>query len=165
MRTFFSSAALTAMLACLSGAGHAEVRVLNVWASTTEDQQNSASVYMTILSTTAITLVGAHTPAAKTTEILEVEEARTQGNEVVTRAIQDGIQIQPRQALDLRPSGYHVQLSNDSEPYKAGVKIPLTLQFKDSAGTEFSVLIQPEMLSRFSFQGPQIDRNITYAPR
>ena len=120
---------------------------------------------MTILSTTAITLVGAHTPAAKTTEILEVEEARTQGNEVVTRAIQDGIQIQPRQALDLRPSGYHVQLSNDSESFKAGVKIPLTLQFKDSAGKEFSVLIQPEMLSRFGFQGPQIDRNITYAPR
>jgi len=148
--------------ACSSGSGSAasgsagsgKIEVSGAWARTSPMVEGAGAAYMVIENTgsEADVLIGASSPAAKTTEVHEtylVEEspaASMDGGMASPAASADGgmgsggtmmgmrpiprLDIPAGGSVELKPGSYHIMLIELVAPLKAGEKIDITLTFE-----------------------------------
>lgn len=100
------------------------------WARTVLPGQASSGAYMTLTSREPLTLVGAVSPAAG---IIEIHQMKMDGDVMKMRAV-DTLELAPGKPLEFRPNGYHFMLMDLKAGFRAGSRVPLTLQFRDARG-------------------------------
>ena len=59
---------------------------------------------------------------------------KMEGDMMRMRAVAGGIELPPRQTVELKPGGYHLMLTDLKKPLVAGETVPLILEFVDRAG-------------------------------
>jgi len=141
--------------ACSSGsAGAGKIEVSGAWARTSPMIEGAGAAYMVIKNTgsDADALIGASSPAAKTTEVHEtyvVEESPAAsmdgGMESPAASMEGGmgsggtmmgmrpiprLDIPAGGSVELKPGSYHIMLIELVAPLKAGDKIDITLTFE-----------------------------------
>ena len=122
--------ALTLVAATAVHAQPAPVAASAPWARAVLQGQASSAAYMTLTAREPLTLLGATSPAAG---IIEVHEMWMDGDVMKMRA-RDSVALAPGKPLELRPGGYHFMLMDLKAPFRAGMAVPLTLQFRDAQG-------------------------------
>ncbi len=59
---------------------------------------------------------------------------KMEGDVMRMRAVAGGLELPPRQPVELKPGGYHLMLTDLKKPLVVGETVPLTLEFVDRAG-------------------------------
>lgn len=108
----------------------AAVNVTNAWARAVLPGQVSSGGYMVLTAREPLKLVGATSPAAG---IVEIHQMKMDGDVMKMRAV-DTLDLAVGKPLEFKPGGYHFMLMDLKKPFRAEVRIPLTLQFKDAQG-------------------------------
>ena len=111
--------------------GVAAVDVRDAWVRFAVKGQSGTGAFMTLAAPSGARLTGASTPVAGQAEI---HEMKMEGDVMRMRAVAGGIDLPPRQPVELKPGGYHLMLTDLRKPLAAGEKVPLTLEFVDRAG-------------------------------
>jgi copper(I)-binding protein len=117
-------------------AGVAAVEVRDAWVRQTVPGQSGTGAFMKLTAPSGARLVGASTPAAG---VAEVHEMKMEGDTMKMRAVTGGLELPPRQTVELKPSGLHVMLMDLKQPIAKGGSIPLTLRFEDAKGVKSSL--------------------------
>ena len=126
----------TAMM--IPAAALGQVSVANPWVRSTVPGQAVAGAYMEIRSPSAVNLVKASSPAAKT---VEIHEMRMEGNVMRMREV-PRIEVPAGQAVQLKPGGYHVMLIDIARPMSKGDVVPISLVFEQAGKPEQTVTVQ-----------------------
>ena len=111
--------------------GVAAVDVRDAWVRFAVTGQSGTGAFMTLTAPSGARLVGVSTPVAG---LAEVHEMKMEGDVMRMRAVAGGLELPPRQAVELKPGGYHLMLTELKKPLVAGETVPLTLEFVDRAG-------------------------------
>jgi hypothetical protein len=121
---------------CTSGAS-ASIKVTDAWARAATGM---GAAYMTIQNTgsAADALVGASSPAAKTTEVHETvvmgspdpSASAAPGDGMMGMRPIARLEIPAGGTVELKPGSYHVMLVDLTQELKAGDKIEITLKFE-----------------------------------
>ncbi len=119
--------------------GVAAVDVKDAWVRQTVPGQSGTGAFMKLNAPSGARLVGAATPAAG---VAEVHEMKMEGDVMKMRAVQGGLELPPRQTVELKPSGYHVMLMDLKQPIIKGSTVPLTLNFIDTKGVKTALEIK-----------------------
>lgn len=104
-------------------AGHA-------WARATAPGQNTAGVYMELVSAADAALVGIETPVAARAQM---HSMRMDDGVMRMRALEK-IDLPAGKAVKLAPGGLHVMLLDLKQPLKVGDTLPLTLSVRSASG-------------------------------
>ena len=83
--------------------------------------------------------VGVATPVAGNAE---VHEMKMDGDVMRMREVNGGLDLPPRQAVELKPGGYHLMLTDLKQPLVVGETVPLTLEFVDRDGRKSVARLQ-----------------------
>jgi len=102
---------------------YAAVTVTDAWVKVTAPGQTTGAAYLKIKSDAAAKLVGASSPAAKTTQI---HEMKVENNVMQMRPI-DALDLPAGKTVELKPGSYHIMLIDIVKPLKVGATVPLTL--------------------------------------
>src|SRR5262249_39356077 len=104
------------------------ITVTGAFARATLKGAASAATYFTVRNTgtTADTLVGADTPAAKSASL---HSMRMNGNVMEMSAVEGGLAVPPGGSLQLDPNSYHMMLTGMVAPYVEGQCLEMTLHF------------------------------------
>lgn len=121
---------LVACLACVPV--WAQVKVEAGWARATVQGQKATGAFMKLTADKALKLVSVSSPAAGVTEI---HEMKMDGGVMKMRAV-PALELPARQAVELKPGGYHVMLMDLKTPLMKDASVSLTLTFRDAAGAE-----------------------------
>ena len=111
--------------------GVAAVEVRDAWVRFAVKGQSGTGAFMTLAAPSGARLVGAATPVAGSAE---VHEMKMEGDVMRMRAVTGGLELPPRQPVELKPGGYHLMLTDLKKPLVVGETVPLTLEFVDGAG-------------------------------
>lgn len=111
--------------------GTAAVDVKNAWARPSVPGQSGTGAFMQLTAPQGLRLVGAATPLAG---VAEVHEMQMDGGTMRMRELKDGLPLPARQAVELKPGGYHLMLMDLKQPLAKGTQLPLTLRFVDAKG-------------------------------
>jgi hypothetical protein len=111
--------------------GVAAVEVRNAWVRFAVKGQSGTGAYMTLAAPSGARLTGISTPVAA---LAEVHEMKMEGDVMRMRAVTGGLELPPRQPVELKPGGYHVMLMDLKKALVVGETVPLTLEFVDGAG-------------------------------
>ena len=93
--------------------------------------QSGTGAFMTLSAPAGARLVGVATPVAGGAE---VHEMKMDGDVMRMRAVNGGLDLPPRQPVELKPGGYHLMLTDLKKALVVGETVPLTLEFVDRAG-------------------------------
>ncbi|PKM04903.1 MAG: hypothetical protein CVV16_03180 [Gammaproteobacteria bacterium HGW-Gammaproteobacteria-6] len=105
-----------------------ELFIDHPWSRAMPPSAQTGAAYLRIENRgdSADTLLGAETPVAAYTELHEhVHQDGLMKMQQVQR-----LSIEPAQALEFQPGGYHIMLFNLQQPLVAGEQFPLTLEFE-----------------------------------
>ncbi|MBU1358225.1 MAG: copper chaperone PCu(A)C [Gammaproteobacteria bacterium] len=111
--------------------GVAAVDVKDAWVRQTVPGQSGTGLFMKLTAPSGARLVGASTPAAG---IAEVHEMKMEGDTMKMRELPKGLELPPRQTVELKSGGYHMMLMDLKQPMRKGESIPMTLKFQDAKG-------------------------------
>ena len=111
--------------------GVAAVDVRDAWVRFAVKGQSGTGAFMTLAAPSGARLVGVTTPVAG---LAEVHEMKMEGDVMRMRPVAGGLELPPRQPVELKPSGYHVMLTDLKKPLVVGDTVPLELAFVDRAG-------------------------------
>jgi len=111
--------------------GVAAVEVRDAWVRFAVKGQSGTGAFMTLAAPSGARLVGVTTPVAG---LAEVHEMKMEGDVMRMRPVAGGLELPPRQPVELKPSGYHVMLMDLKKPLAVGETVPLELSFVDRAG-------------------------------
>ncbi|MDQ8002641.1 MAG: copper chaperone PCu(A)C [Pseudomonadota bacterium] len=123
--------------------GSALVDASGVWVRAAVPGQSGTGGFMTLAAGAPLKLVGVATPAAG---VAEVHEMKMEGDTMRMRAV-PALALPARQAVELKPGGYHLMLMDLKQPIAAGNVIPLTLSFEDAAGAKSTLVVQAPVLA------------------
>jgi len=115
--------------------GVAAVDVSDAWARATVPGQSGTGAFMKLNAPSGARLVGVATPAAG---VAEVHEMKMEGSTMKMRAV-PALELPARQAVELKPGGYHVMLMDLKQPLVNGSSLPLVLSFEDARGAKSSL--------------------------
>lgn len=118
--------------------GSALVDVSGAWVRAAVPGQSGTGGFMTLAAGAPLKLVGVATPVAG---VAEVHEMKVEGDTMKMRAV-PALALPARQAVELKPGGYHLMLMDLKQPIAAGNVIPLTLTFEDAAGAKSTLAVQ-----------------------
>jgi copper(I)-binding protein len=118
--------------------GVAPVDVQGAWIRPAVPGQSGTGAFMKLSAPSGAKLVGVSTPAAG---VAEVHEMKMDGDTMRMRAVQGGLDLPPRQTVELKPSGFHVMLMDLKQPMTKGATVLLTLRFVDSKGVKSTLEI------------------------
>lgn len=118
--------------------GSALVDASGAWVRAAVPGQSGTGGFMTLAAGAPLKLVGVATPVAG---VAEVHEMKMEGDTMKMRAV-PALALPARQAVELRPGGYHLMLMDLKQPIAAGKVIPLTLTFEDAAGAKSTLVVQ-----------------------
>jgi copper(I)-binding protein len=128
-----------------------DVAVRNVWARATAPGQNTASIYLEIVSNADAALVGVTSPLAKSARM---HTMRTEGGVMKMRAVQK-IELPARKSVTLAPGGLHIMLEGIGRPLRERDKIPIELAI-EGAGGKSMVRTEAEVRPITTTSGPQL---------
>jgi copper(I)-binding protein len=111
--------------------GVAAVDVRDAWVRFAVKGQSGTGAFMTLAAPSGARLVGVATPVAG---VAEVHEMKMERDVMRMRALKDGLDLPPRQPVELKPGGYHLMLMDLKKPLVVGETVPLELSFVDRAG-------------------------------
>jgi hypothetical protein len=111
--------------------GVAAVDVRDAWIRTAVRGQSGTGAFMTLSAPAGARLTGASTPVAG---VAEVHEMKMDGSVMRMRALPGGLELPARQAVALKPGGYHLMLTDLKQALSVGQTVPLTLEFVDREG-------------------------------
>jgi periplasmic copper chaperone A len=125
-------------------------RIDHAWARATPGAASTGAAYFRIESPIDDRLIGLATPVAGKAELhthVEVNGA------MQMRAVEDGLAVPARQAVELKPGGpLHVMLIDLHQKLKAGDSFPLTLTFAKAGPRVVTVKVE-----RLGAMGPTDD--------
>jgi len=124
-------------------AGVAPVDVRDAWVRTAVKGQSGTGAFMKITAPSGGRLVGVSTPDAG---LAEVHEMKMDGDVMRMRAL-PGLDLPARQAVELKPGGYHLMLTQLKQALPVGATVPVTLQFVDSEGRKSTAQLQLPVLA------------------
>jgi hypothetical protein len=105
-----------------------DLQILHPTSRATPKGAPTAVGYLTIQNNGAADrLLSASTPAV---DHVEFHQMSMDGNIMKMRAISGGIVIPAKTSVSLKSGGIHLMLIGPKQPFKAGDKIPLTLDFE-----------------------------------
>jgi len=141
------AALLAVALALLAGVAEAadysagDIQIGNPWARATPRGAQVAAGYLTITNTgtTPDRLLGGSTPVASR---IEIHSMVIEDGVAKMRPVEGGLEIKPREAVELKPGSLHAMLIGLAQPLQQGQHVPGTLVF-EHAGTvaiEFAVV-------------------------
>ena len=122
------------------------IKVYDIWATPTVPGASVAAAYMQIKSAKPVKLVKVDSPLAGVTEIHLMD---MQDGIMRMRAV-DGVEVLPKQVVELKPGGYHVMLMMLKQPLKQGDKVPLTLTFEDAARKQTIMRVDAKVRTKSS---------------
>lgn len=122
-----------------AASARAEVKIDAPWVRATVPAQKATGAFMTLTASTPTRLTGVESPAA---EIGEVHEMAMEGNMMLMRRLDNGLELPAGKAVELKPGSHHLMLLGLKQPIKAGDKVPLTLRFTDRNGKTQRVELQ-----------------------
>jgi copper(I)-binding protein len=129
------------LLSCSSNmaiaAEDSTINVHQAWARTTAPGQDVGAVYLMIVSKKDTSLVSVKADIAEHAQI----HSMTMDNGIMKMRELESLPIPAGKMVNLSPGGIHLMLVGLKKPLKAGEKIALTLEFKDTAGKSSSVNI------------------------
>lgn len=104
------------------------------WVRSTQGAEDTtmSAAFMTLDNDgdSAVTLAGAQTPVAGTTEL---HEMTMDDGAMVMQAMSDGLEISAGRGKLLEPGGYHVMLMDLQQELAPGDEVELTLEFSDGS--------------------------------
>ena len=122
--------------------GVAAVDVRDPWVRFAVKGQSGTGAFMTLAAPSGARLVGVATPVAG---IAEVHEMKMEGDVMRMRPVSGGLDLPPRQPVELKPSGYHVMLMDLKKPLAVGETVPLELSFVDRAGRKAVARVEAQV--------------------
>lgn len=123
--------------------GVAPLDVRDAWVRTAVKGQSGTGAFMKITAPSGGRLVGVSTPDAG---LAEVHEMKMDGDVMRMRPL-TGLDLPARQAVDLKPGGYHVMLTQLKQALPVGATVPVTLQFVDAEGRKSTAQLQLPVLA------------------
>ncbi len=102
------------------------VVVKEAWIRGTVRGQNATGAFMELTGKSAVRLVGAESPAAKTVEVHSMRMEKG----VMKMSPVKGIDVLAGKTVKLAPGGYHVMMMGLEKPLSTGERVPLTLTFE-----------------------------------
>jgi copper(I)-binding protein len=136
------------LIACVFGLGAASahdyalrsLKIDHPFARATPPGAKVAGVFVTLENTGSKSdrLLSASTPIAGITELHQMS---VEGGVMRMRGVA-ALVVRPGEKLQLKPSGYHVMLSELRQPLKVGDRFPLTLKFQNAGAIEVSVWVE-----------------------
>jgi hypothetical protein len=124
--------AATFVCAAAAQAATAPVTVQDAWARASVQGQSASGAYMTLTAREPLTLVGASSPVAGEAGVHEMK----MDGEVMRMRPVPALTLPAGKAVELKPNGYHVMLTDLKAPLKPNTHIPLTLHFRNAKGVE-----------------------------
>jgi len=155
------SVAAVALMACASlamaqGAAPAPVQVKGDWVRAAVAGQSGTGAFMQLTAPKGARLVGVSTPVAGTAE---VHEMKMEGDVMKMRALPDGLELPAHKAVELKPGGYHIMLTQLKQPLAAGTTIPMTLHLKDDTGAPVDMGLQVPVMSAAPMAGAAMHKH------
>ena len=123
--------------------GVAPVDVRDAWVRTAVKGQSGTGAFMKITAPSGGRLVGVSTPDAG---LAEVHEMKMDGDVMRMRPLA-GLDLPARQAVELKPGGYHLMLTQLKQALPVGATVPVTLQFVDAEGRKSTAQLQLPVLA------------------
>lgn len=118
-----------------------QVTVTAPWAWVTMPGQNTGAAYMRIESKQKAILLGADSPAAKTTGI---HESKMEGDVMRMRAIPK-LDLPAGKIVEFRPGGYHLMLTGLKRPLSKGDVVQIQLKIEASDKSVKTVEVRAEV--------------------
>ena len=119
--------------------GQAPVDVREAWVRTTVPGQSATGLFGAFTAGAGSRLVGGSSPLAAS---VEVHEMKMDGNVMRMRALDQGLELPPGEAVALRPGGYHIMLMGLKQALPQGSTFPLVLNFVDREGRRGELKLQ-----------------------
>jgi periplasmic copper chaperone A len=113
-------------------AAQALPKVEGAWVRSTVPGQSGTGAFMKLTAREPLQLVGVSTPVAG---VAQVHEMKMEGDVMHMRPVPK-LDLPAGQAVELKPSGYHLMLQDLKQPLVAGTTVPLTLVLRDAKGAE-----------------------------
>jgi copper(I)-binding protein len=129
-----SSAFICGALAFCLDAG-AAVTATDAWVRGTVPAQKTTGAFLTLESSEDAKLVSVSTPAAKSAEIHESQQA--QG--MMQMHAVEAVPLPAGKRVELKPGGFHLMLVDLAKPLGEGDSVPLTLTIEDRQGRRTKV--------------------------
>lgn len=123
--------------------GSAPVEATGAWVRAAVSGQSGTGAFMKLAAGSPLKLVAASTPAAG---LAEVHEMKLEGDVMKMRAL-PALPLPARQAVELKPGGYHLMLTDLKQPITAGQTIALTLTFEDAQGQRSTLVVQAPVMA------------------
>ena len=133
---------------CVILPAYAGVTITDAWVKATMPGQTTAAAYLQIKSDAAAKLVGVSSSAAK---VVQIHEMKMQGNVMQMRAV-DSLDLPAGTAVEFKPGGYHIMLSEISQPLKPGVTVPLTLTIEGTDKRRQTIEVKAEVRSAMAME-------------
>ena len=73
---------------------------------------------------------------------VEIHEMAMNNGVMKMRPLDNGLAIEPGKTVKLAPGGYHLMLMDLKQPFKAGEKVPVTLEFEKAGKVAVSLDVQ-----------------------
>lgn len=135
---FVAACALSVGAAAAFAQSAAPVEASGAWVRAAVPGQSGTGAFMKLTAQAPLKLVGVATPVAG---VAEVHEMKLEGDTMKMRGV-PALDLPARQAVELKPGGYHVMLMDLQQPIRAGGSIPLTLTFEDAKGVKSTLALQ-----------------------
>lgn len=116
----------------------APVEASGAWVRAAVPGQSGTGAFMKLTAQAPLKLVGVATPVAG---VAEVHEMKLEGDTMKMRGV-PALDLPARQAVELKPGGYHVMLMDLQQPIRVGGSVPLTLTFEDAKGVKSTLALQ-----------------------
>ena len=118
-----------------------DVTVTAPWVRASAPGQDSAAVYLRIVSQQAARVVAVTSPLAGTAEI----HSMTHDNGIMKMRALEALPLPARQEVELRSGGTHLMLQDLKRPLKSGSKVPLVFIIQFADGHKERVKVKAEV--------------------
>lgn len=133
-----ATAAVVAPLAATAADTQQLPRIEGAWVRSAVAGQQGTGAFMRMTAPQATHLIRVTTPVAGTAE---VHEMQMHGDVMRMRAVAQ-LELPAGRTIELKPGGYHLMLMDLKQPLKPGSTVPLSLVFRDAAGSERKLELQ-----------------------
>jgi hypothetical protein len=141
-KLYFTLAVLAVMLlGC--GKQVAEINITDNWVRANVEGQDVGAAYMTITSTSDVSLIKLESSASDSVEI----HSMSMDNGVMKMRMLEQLDLKANTPNKLVPGGFHLMLFNLKKPLKAGETVSFTLHFKNQAGKESLIIVNSPILT------------------
>jgi copper(I)-binding protein len=143
-RDLLAGAALSLFAGVTEAADYSagDVKVGNPWARATPRGANVAAAYMTLTNngTAADRLMGGSTKVASR---FEVHSMVIEDGVAKMRPVEGGLEIKPRETVELKPGSFHVMLIGLTQALQQGQRLSGTLIFERAGKVDIEFTVVP----------------------